>query len=78
MTTIALSKAPGSPRPVRHGEALEGLSDAGEWVLDTLREWLQRSRARHQLAGLGQRMLRDIEVIRAAPILLSNKPFWKE
>jgi len=72
MTAIALSKAPGSPRPVRHGEALEGLSDAGQWVLDTLREWLRRSRARHELAGLGQRMVRDIEVTRAALIHLSN------
>ena len=78
MTTIALSKARGSPRPVRHGDALEGLSDAGQWVLDTLREWLRRGRARHQLAGLGERMLRDIDVTRTAPIHLSNKPFWKE
>lgn len=78
MTMIALSKARGSPRPVRHGDALEGLSDAGQWVLDTLREWLRRGRARHQLAGLGERMLRDIDVTRTAPIHLSNKPFWKE
>ncbi len=56
MTTIALSKAWGSPRPVRHGEALAGLSDAGQWVLDTLREWRRRSRERHQLAGLGERI----------------------
>jgi hypothetical protein len=47
MTTVALSSAPGSPRPLRYGDALEGLSDAGQWVLDTLREWLRRSRARH-------------------------------
>jgi uncharacterized protein YjiS (DUF1127 family) len=78
MTTIALSTAPGSRRPARHGEALEGLSDAGQWVLDTLREWLRRSRERHQLDGLGGGILRDIEVARAAPIHLSNKPFWKE
>lgn len=48
MTTVAVSKARGSPRPVRHGEALEGLSDAGQWVLDTLREWRRRGRERHQ------------------------------
>jgi uncharacterized protein YjiS (DUF1127 family) len=78
MTTIALSKAPGGSPPLRHGGALEGLSDAGQWVLDTLREWLQRSRERHQLAELGQRMLRHIEVPRSVPIHLSNKPFWKE
>ncbi len=30
MTTIALSKARGTLRPVRRGEALEGLSDASQ------------------------------------------------
>jgi hypothetical protein len=78
MITVALSNAPGSPRPLRHGDALEGLSDAGQWVLDTLREWLRRSRARHQLAELGWRMLRDIAFPGPAPIHLSNKLFWKE
>jgi hypothetical protein len=46
MTTIALSKAPGGSWPLRHDGALEALNDAGQWVLDTLREWLRRSRAR--------------------------------
>jgi hypothetical protein len=72
MTAIALSNARGIPRPVRHGEALEGLSDASQWVLDTLREWRRRSRMRHQLAGLGKRM--DTEVTRADAIDLSSKP----
>jgi hypothetical protein len=78
MTTLALSNAPSGSRPLRHGGALEGLSDAGQWVLDTLREWLQRSGKRHQLAELGKRLMRHIEVPRSAPIHLSNKPFWKE
>jgi uncharacterized protein YjiS (DUF1127 family) len=78
MTTIALLKARGNPRPVRHGEALTGLSDAGQWVLDTLREWRRRSRERHQLAGLGERMRRDIGITRADAIYPSIKPFWKE
>ena len=70
MTAIALSNARGIPRPVRHGEALEGLSDARQWVLDTLREWRRRSRMRHQL---GERV--DTEVTRADAIDLSSKPF---
>ena len=78
MTIIALSKAGASPRPYRHGEAVAGLSDAGQWVVDTFREWWRRSRERHQLAGLDERMLRDIGVIRTDAIYLSNKPFWKE
>jgi hypothetical protein len=78
MTTIALSKAPGGSWPLRHDGAVEALNDAGQWVLDTLREWLRRSRARHQFAELGWRMLRDIEFPGPAPIHLSNKLFWKE
>jgi uncharacterized protein YjiS (DUF1127 family) len=78
MTIIALSKALTGPPLVRHGEALAGLSDAGQWVLDTLREWRRRSRERHQLAGLDGRELRDIGVTRTDAIYLSNKPFWKE
>jgi uncharacterized protein YjiS (DUF1127 family) len=78
MTIIALSKALTSPPLVRHGEALAGLSDAGQWVLDTFREWRRRSRERHQLAGLDERELRDIGVTRTDAIYLSNKPFWKE
>src|SRR5207302_2202902 len=45
----SLSKARGALRPVRRGEALEGLSDASQWLLDTLRGW-RRSRGHHQLA----------------------------
>jgi len=47
-------------------------------VLDTLREWRRRSRERHQLAGLGERMRRDIGITRADAIYPSIKPFWKE
>ena len=78
MTTLALSNAPSGSRPLRHGGALEGLSNAGQWVLDTLRQWLQRSRERHQLAELGKPLMRHIEVPRSAPTHLSNKLFWKE
>jgi hypothetical protein len=68
MTTIASAKARGSLRPVRHGEALEGLSDAGQWVLDTLREWRRSNRERHRL---GER--RCATSGSHAPTL-----FWKE
>jgi len=70
MTTIALSKARGTLRPVRRSEALEGLSDASQWLLDTLRGWRPRSR--------GERMPRDIGVTRADALYPSSKPFWKE
>jgi hypothetical protein len=65
MTTIALSKARGTLRPVRRGEALEGLSDASQWLLDTLRGW-----RRH--------MPRDIGITRADALYPSSNPFRKE
>jgi hypothetical protein len=40
--------------------ALEGLSGASQWLLDTLRGWRRRSRGHHLLAGLHERMPRDI------------------
>ncbi|HEY1259322.1 MAG TPA: DUF1127 domain-containing protein [Stellaceae bacterium] len=43
-----------------------------------MRAWRQRSRARAELAGLDDRMLRDIGVTRAEAEYLSSKPFWKE
>ena len=78
MTTIALSKARGTLRPVRRGEALEGLSDASQWLLDTLRGWRRRSRGHHQLARLDERMPRDIGITRADALYPSSKPFRKE
>jgi hypothetical protein len=70
MTTIALSKARGTLRPVRRGEALEGLSDASQWLLDTLHGWRPRSR--------GERTPRDIGVTCADALYPSSTPFWKE
>jgi uncharacterized protein YjiS (DUF1127 family) len=78
MTTISLSKAHGTLRPVRRGEAREGLSDASQWLLDTLRGWRRRSRGHHQLAGLDERVPRDIGISRADALYPSSKPFWKE
>ena len=40
-----LIEGSGRSRPFRHGEALEGLGDAGQWVLDMMRGWLRRGRA---------------------------------
>jgi len=74
MTAIAFSKARGRRWPVRHDEALEGLSDAGQWVLDTLRAWRRPSRERRFL----ERMRRDVSATRADAIDLSNNRFWKE
>jgi uncharacterized protein YjiS (DUF1127 family) len=47
-------------------------------VLATIREWRRRARDRAQLAGLDERMLRDIGLTRADAEFLINKPFWRE
>ena len=47
-------------------------------ALQTLREWRRRIRARHEIAGLGDRMLKDIGITRADALFLASKPFWKE
>jgi uncharacterized protein YjiS (DUF1127 family) len=47
-------------------------------ALATIRKWRQRARARHELAALGDRMLKDIGVTRADALIQANKPFWKE
>jgi len=62
----------------RHDAALDALSDAGHWLLATLREWHRRSRQRAELAGLDSRMLQDIGLTPAEREILANKPFWKE
>jgi uncharacterized protein YjiS (DUF1127 family) len=47
-------------------------------VISTFREWRRRARDRAQLAGLDDRMLRDIGLTRADAEFLINKPFWRE
>jgi len=47
-------------------------------LLATLRQWHRRARDRAELAGLDDRMLRDIGLTRADAALLSSKPFWRE
>jgi uncharacterized protein YjiS (DUF1127 family) len=58
--------------------ALLALSDAGNHVVATLREWRRRSRDRSRLAELDDRMLKDIGLTRTDAEFLINKPFWRE
>ena len=51
------------------------------WMLvrgfNTVLEWLERSRQRHQLAEFDERMLRDIGIHRSDVAAESTKPFWR-
>jgi uncharacterized protein YjiS (DUF1127 family) len=44
--------------------------------LDALRTWQQRSRERHDLLSLSERLLRDIGLSHAAAEQEACKPFW--
>ena len=64
------------PLPHHRGRA-RARSVAGR-LLATLRQWHRRARDRAELAGLDDRMLRDIGLTRADAEFLSSKPFWRE
>ena len=78
MVAIHLQPCRDCPGAVRRHSALDALSDAGHWVLATMREWVRRSRERHQLSQLDSRMLADIGLTHADRDMLANKPFWGE
>jgi uncharacterized protein YjiS (DUF1127 family) len=44
---------------------------------EVLKTWRQRARARHELANLDQRTLRDIGVSAGEIQFEANKPFWR-
>jgi len=46
-------------------------------LLATWREWRRRVHSRAELAGLDDRMLKDIGLTRGDAEFLSNKPFWR-
>jgi uncharacterized protein YjiS (DUF1127 family) len=78
MTAIQLQPCRDHPGELRHGAALEALSDATDWAIAKAREWRRRSRERAQLAMLDDRMLRDIGLSHADREFLANKPFWRK
>jgi uncharacterized protein YjiS (DUF1127 family) len=59
-------------RPQRRAER-----DVARRVLETWREWRRRAQGRAELAGLDDRMLKDIGLTRSDAEFLSNKPFWR-
>ena len=60
--------------PRRQRSAARGV--AGR-ILTTWREWRRRAHSRAELAGLDDRMLKDIGLSRGDAEFLSNKPFWR-
>lgn len=53
------------------------LAAAGQTLLGRLLAWRERARSRHQLAGMDDRLLRDIGVDRATAHAESDKGFWQ-
>ena len=52
------------------------LSRAAISVADAVYGWQERARQRHMLAGLDDRLLRDMGITRADVSQESDKPFW--
>ncbi|MBY0431538.1 MAG: DUF1127 domain-containing protein [Rhodospirillales bacterium] len=53
----------------------------GGWVvagLQRLGAWMERARARRQLAALDDHMLKDIGLSRCDAVHEADKPFWLE
>ena len=61
----------------RHRVGWRMLSGAPGHLFAILREWRRRVRDRAELAGLDNRMLKDIGLTRGDAEFLSNKPFWR-
>ncbi len=62
--------APSAPRyPVRR------MPDPRWWRV--LGEWIERSRQRHALAGLDNRLLDDVGITRSQAAREIAKPFWR-
>ena len=53
------------------------LSQAAAAFADLLYGWQERARQRHTLAGLDDRLLRDMGLSRADIAQESAKPFWR-
>ena len=49
----------------------------GQGLLETLRVWQGRATLRRHLAGLDDRLLRDIGMDRRQALTEASKPFWR-
>ena len=57
--------------------ALRGIARRTRTILSRLAEWQERSEQRKHLAGMNERMLKDIGISRADAAREANKPFWR-
>jgi uncharacterized protein YjiS (DUF1127 family) len=46
-------------------------------IFDTLADWIERRRQRHELATLPDHMLKDIGINRMDALREAYKPFWQ-
>jgi uncharacterized protein YjiS (DUF1127 family) len=46
-------------------------------IMSLIARWIERARQRHALAGLEDRMLRDIGITRLDAARECEKPFWR-
>ena len=77
MTVIPLEVPRRRLDPLPHTRARRMKSNVAGRLLATWREWRRRAHGRAELAGLDDRMLKDIGLTRSDAEFLSNKPFWR-
>jgi len=46
-------------------------------AINRLAEWRERAEQRKHLAGMNERMLKDVGISRADAAREANKPFWR-
>jgi uncharacterized protein YjiS (DUF1127 family) len=81
MNSATISKngfAPTVPLLGAHGWiAPPDSDDAPAGIVALVREWLQRSRTRSDIAELDDHLLRDVGLTRMDVVAESNKHFWQ-
>ena len=63
-------------RPARMA-APRGIVRLLKAAINRLAEWRERAEQRKHLAGMNERMLKDVGISRADAAREANKPFWR-
>lgn len=66
------------PRPSTQGHGRSGpVARFFTMLLTKLVDWQERAEQRHHLAGMDERMRKDIGISHADALREADKPFWK-